>query len=555
VLVDLVICQVFPLLPKEVLLMINRITSVSSRLRTIAFTSGSLALFVGISTWGVFALRQEPLSAAEPTQSMAMNMSANPGVVLPTPAVGLSYGGTKPEATPIERPSPDGTGNFRTDCQFSHMNYDDPIVHPGAPGAAHLHSYFGNTGANAYSTGQSLLASGNSTCDGGTLNRSTYWVPSILDANGQPITPISNMIYYKQGYQGLTKEQIVSALPNGLQLVAGNPNQSVNPGDNRFVHWSCSTLSWRGRQAYIPECPAGETMKAEINFPQCWDGKNLSSADHKSHMAYGVWQVGCPASHPVGIPAIAFNVFWKVPPGGTTGWRLASDMYTGGAGGYSLHGDMIMAWDPATSSAWLQNCVKQDADCHVNQISDTAALIYAPKADTPPPPPPTTAAPTTAAPTTAAPTTASPTTAAPTTSPPVIGSCASNRVVNAGFESGLTGWDSWGGEDAVVADAKSGAGAWSVAGRGQFVPVTGGEQLDVSVWAKAGTEGWSAVGIEFFSATDPIGSGSAERQITSTAYSQTRFTAAVPPDAVRARIWAWSGSRVLTVDDWCVSPK
>jgi Domain of unknown function (DUF1996) len=533
--------------------MINLKRSLSQRLRTTAFASGCVALIVGGSTWGSFALMQQPASAADTPQSMRMNMGMNAAVVLPPPAVGLSYGGTKPEATPIERPSPDSTGNFRTDCQFSHMNYDDPIVHPGAPGAAHLHSYFGNTGSNAFSTNSSLMSSGNSTCDGGTLNRSTYWLPSIIDAGGQPITPISNMIYYKQGYQGVTKEQIVSILPNGLELVAGNPNQSVDPGDNRFVHWSCSTLSWRGRQAYIPECPAGETMKAEINFPQCWDGKNLSSADHKSHMAYGVWQVGCPATHPVGIPAIAFNVFWRVPSGGTTGWRLSSDMYSGGAGGYSLHGDLIMAWDPATSSAWLNNCVKQDADCHVNQISDTAALIYAPKADETPP---TTAPPTTAPPTTAPPTTAPPLpTRPPRTTPPIPGSCSSNRVTNPGFEAGFTGWDSWGGNDSIVADAKSGSGAWSVAGRGQYIPVTASEQLDVSVWAKAGSGGWSAIGIEFFSAGERIPTGSVEQQITSPSYSQTRFSATAPPTAERARIWAWSGSQLLTVDDWCVSTR
>ena len=30
----------------------------------------------------------------------------------------------------------DGAGVFRTTCDFSHMNFDDPIVYPGQPGQA-----------------------------------------------------------------------------------------------------------------------------------------------------------------------------------------------------------------------------------------------------------------------------------------------------------------------------------------------------------------------------------------------------------------------------------
>jgi hypothetical protein len=55
-------------------------------------------------------------------------------------------------------------GAFRTVCDYSHMNYDDPIVYPGQPGRAHLHTYFGNTLVNAFSTVNSVATTGNSTC-------------------------------------------------------------------------------------------------------------------------------------------------------------------------------------------------------------------------------------------------------------------------------------------------------------------------------------------------------------------------------------------------------
>jgi hypothetical protein len=31
-------------------------------------------------------------------------------------------------------------------------------------------------------------------------------------------------------------------------------------------------------------CPSG--IRAQINFPSCWDGKNLDASDHKSHVAF-----------------------------------------------------------------------------------------------------------------------------------------------------------------------------------------------------------------------------------------------------------------------------
>ena len=56
-----------------------------------------------------------------------------------------------------------------------------------------------------------------------------------------------------------------------------------------------------GDSVDIPICPAGSYLSAKIVFPGCWDGRNLDSADHKSHMAYPV-KNACPVSYPVGPP-------------------------------------------------------------------------------------------------------------------------------------------------------------------------------------------------------------------------------------------------------------
>lgn len=253
------------------------------------------------------------------------------------------------------------------------MNYDDSIVFPAQSGRAHLHTYFGNTASNALSTAQSLLTSGDSTC-GGTANRSSYWVPSVINGSSQPVVPIWNMVYYKSGYQGVAPAQISSSLPNGLKIIVGSA--SATSAQSTPVRWTCANSggAYLPEQSSIPSCQPGDTLKIDIQFPQCWDGINLDSPDHKSHMAYGNWGSGCPASHPVALPAISYNIDYPVGAAGTTGWRLSSDSYSGGPGGLSLHGDLITAWDPGVSSQWLNNCTRANADCHVGLISDTQQI-------------------------------------------------------------------------------------------------------------------------------------------------------------------------------------
>jgi hypothetical protein len=97
----------------------------------------------------------------------------------------------------VPRKEPDPVGAFRFICQPGQLLYDDPIVYPGQPGKSHLHQFYGNTAANAYSTYESLRTSGDSTCVS-TLNRSGYWMPAMLDGKGNVVRPNFVAIYYKR---------------------------------------------------------------------------------------------------------------------------------------------------------------------------------------------------------------------------------------------------------------------------------------------------------------------------------------------------------------------
>lgn len=59
-------------------------------------------------------------------------------------------------------------------------------------------------------------------------------------------------------------------------------------------------------------CPDG--IRAELMFPSCWDGVNLDSDDHKSHVAYPdlVINGDCPDTHPVRLPGLFYETIWDM---------------------------------------------------------------------------------------------------------------------------------------------------------------------------------------------------------------------------------------------------
>jgi len=263
----------------------------------------------------------------------------------------------------------DGTGAFRTICGFSHMAFDDPIVYPGQPGASHLHAFFGNTDTNAYSTADSIANSGNSTCVGGIANRSAYWVPALINtSNGKPIVPDDPIWYYKTGYGGVAAADI-EPMPSGLRMIAGSMNATTQQD---HAYWDCFETGG-SRGASIPNCAVGLHVVMSVVFPQCWDGVNLDSPDHKSHMAYPTGS-GCPNSHPHPIPEISLNVKYLVrTENESTQWRLSSDNLELPPG-YSAHADWFDGWDPTVRDTWVENCDQAGKDCHAFLLGNGTML-------------------------------------------------------------------------------------------------------------------------------------------------------------------------------------
>ena len=268
-------------------------------------------------------------------------------------------------------------GDFRIRCDYSHMLNDDPIVKPNQPGASHLHTFFGNSGANASSTNESLMKTGTSTCDGGVMNRSAYWVPTVIDTrSATPIAPSGGNFYYKTG-----DATNIKMPPIGLRMIAGDMKASSIQPDNKLVWWcgDKNDNNVSGNLGYIPACAVGNHLMAIVRFPNFWDGVNLDSATHKSHVSYIH-----DSAHPVMIPDITFNIRYDINPGDdTTKWRLSSDMYsTSIPGGYSLHGDYMFGWtnDPKTGKNFAQiftdECLKTALNCGNTLLGDGRQFYY-----------------------------------------------------------------------------------------------------------------------------------------------------------------------------------
>ncbi|MET0279823.1 MAG: DUF1996 domain-containing protein [Steroidobacteraceae bacterium] len=288
------------------------------------------------------------------------------------------YTSLRVRASQMRPSSPgDGTGSFRNPCNYSHMGFDDPILFAGKPGASHLHVFFGNTSTDAYTTTESLFKAKSSTCAGGVANLSAYWIPALVDMSTQAaMIPNSFLFYYKSGYNKIPLSKI-RPLPEGLRMIAGNRTTqaseirswtgSPNLGD---VHHRFACNGGQKQQS-IPAGCNGE-LSIELEFPNCWDGVNLGSADGRAHMRYSGGDV-CPGSHPVPLPVISLNVGYAV--NATQVLRLSSDNYSlKRPGGYSMHGDLWVRWTEGIAETWTDKCVRAPMDCHAYLTGDGREL-------------------------------------------------------------------------------------------------------------------------------------------------------------------------------------
>jgi hypothetical protein len=240
-----------------------------------------------------------------------------------------------------------GGVNFISNCAFSHFLPDDPIVYPGQPGKSHDHTFVGNASTDAGSTLASLQAAA-TTCRR-PADTAAYWMPTLI-VDGQPVQPLGATIYYRRNTVAP-----VHPFPPGFKMIAGD-SKATSPQSKKITFWNCGVESGMPPSDTPPACPdgRGQELRLHVNFPSCWDGKSLDSADHKSHMAYPTARA-CPADHPVAVPAI--NLIYRYPISGAHEFALSS------GGVYSAHADFFNAWNQNALRLLVNFCLNGLRHC------------------------------------------------------------------------------------------------------------------------------------------------------------------------------------------------
>ncbi|MGZ6978135.1 MAG: DUF1996 domain-containing protein [Acidimicrobiia bacterium] len=251
-------------------------------------------------------------------------------------------------ADDVGGPPTDMKPRFVTRCTFSHRLNDDPIVKPGMPGASHSHDFFGNNTTNAFSK-LAKLKRGTTTCKN-QLDLSGYWTPS-LKVNGVQVDPTQVSVYYSSAGKDFTK---IKTPKRGLKIVAGSA-LATSPQGVKITSWDCADDDTVPAGVDVLTCPLG-TLVLHVNFPDCWDGVNLDSPDHASHMAYHGKGGLCPADHPVLLPRIRVNVRYPTTGGPTA--ELAS------GGQYSGHADFFNVWVPTELKRLVKTCINAGITCN-----------------------------------------------------------------------------------------------------------------------------------------------------------------------------------------------
>ncbi|KAJ6441360.1 pantothenate transporter liz1 [Purpureocillium lavendulum] len=223
-------------------------------------------------------------------------------------------------------------GLFIVQCGPLTIQRGDPIIFPGTI-SPHVHAVVGGTAFKLEMTNEEARNSKSTTCNK-MLDKSNYWQPQLYhqdrDGKFELIKLLGINAYYidrtcnyEPGRQDCSGTKGAIAPPAGLRMVVGSPVRKTfdqsNPEHRAISH---------------------------TYFPSCWNGKDLDSPDHKSHMAFpaiGDYNGGvCPESHPVAIVSVFTEFFYNT--------RQVTDfnrwVYSEGDGiGYGLHGDYLQGWE------------------------------------------------------------------------------------------------------------------------------------------------------------------------------------------------------------------
>jgi hypothetical protein len=256
----------------------------------------------------------------------------------------------------------------------------DPIVSPGKV-SGHTHTITGGSNFRV-TTNTSYLRQSECTSSPITQDKSNYWAPTLYFqwANGSFTSVSGNPVIY---YLFSDTPGTTTPFPDDFRMLSGTPtlrNYNSSSFAQQAITFLCldfSGTSTKFNELPSQECPSG--IRAQINFPSCWDGVNSDSVDHKSHVAFlstGPDSGTCAdPNFPKTLPRIFMEMYLDT-----------ADLYAqrdqamnpnqpfvysmGDPTGYGYHADFIMGWEDGV----LQNVVDK---CNCNEFGDPTCCSQA----------------------------------------------------------------------------------------------------------------------------------------------------------------------------------
>ncbi|KAJ0160555.1 hypothetical protein CTA2_7755 [Colletotrichum tanaceti] len=283
----------------------------------------------------------------------------------------------------------------------------DPLMSFGGV-APHAHAFHGSSAISPISTFGDLVASDCTSCRV-KQDKSAYWHPALYfqdSATGQfeLVNQVGGLLAYY-----LLNGKDIKAFPPGFRMIAGNTNRrNYTAGDpskpdpekslwsalgqteqsilqQRAVGFNCLNYARAPEgtlyRHFLPDkafldanCANG--VRFEMMFPSCWNGKDVDTDDHKSHMAYPdlVIDGTCPEGFKTSVPNLLYEVIWNTNAFKDRNGRFV--IANGDTQGYGYHGDFISGWDEDFLQSAVNTCTNLSGrieDCPIFDLQDQAA--------------------------------------------------------------------------------------------------------------------------------------------------------------------------------------
>ncbi|RMZ79240.1 hypothetical protein DV737_g3493, partial [Chaetothyriales sp. CBS 132003] len=262
------------------------------------------------------------------------------------------------------------------------------------------HLCHGQVGMSFAPTIDQLMTSNCTSCSI-IQDKSAYWSPQMYfqHSNGTfELVPTSGglTVYYFTERPDVGDQ--IHPFPQNFRMMTGNtfkrtnigpipdPDMSVwGPSDEtqaslmeKSIGFNCLNYSpgsqpegslehhhLRSKTFLDAQCLDG--VRAEIQFPSCWNGKDLDSPDHMAHIQYPsrLREGPCPANFSTRLPTLFFETIYQTDLfSGISGQFVFSN---GDPTGYGYHADFIAGWEDGVLQAVINNDACTGLDVSGNQ--------------------------------------------------------------------------------------------------------------------------------------------------------------------------------------------